>query len=88
MASTNFSGPLKIGGVAVLGNQQAAEANTAAPTAFTAPASGAIGVTSSAATDLDTTSAAVATLVTELTALTTKVNNLLAKLRTHGIIAT
>lgn len=41
---------------------------TAAPTAYSAHASGAVAVTSNAATDLDTTAAALATLVTEVTA--------------------
>lgn len=80
----------------------ATASNPAAPTAYSAHTSGATPVTSNAATDLDTTAAALATLVTEVTtyetaisalivdvaALRTTVNNLLAKLRTHGIIAT
>ena len=92
MADTNFSGvdaaTYKSGGVQILGSQAAAEADVAAPTAYTAHASGAVNVTSNAATDLDTTAAALATLVTEVTAIENKLNALLAKLRTHGIIAT
>lgn len=78
----------KVGGTQVLATQQAAESDAAAPTNYTAHASGAVTVTSNAATDLDTTAAALATLENEVTALTTTVNNLLAKVRTHGIIAT
>lgn len=78
----------KVSGTQVIGSQQAAEANAAAPTNYTAHAAGAVPVTSNAATDLDTTAAALATLEDEVTALTNKVNSLLAKLRTHGIIAT
>ena len=64
----------------------AAEADVAAPSAYSAHAAGAVAVTSNAATDLDTTAAAVATLVTEVTAIENKLNALLAKLRTAGII--
>lgn len=71
----------------VLAEQQATEAAATAPTAYAAHASGATTVTSNAATDLDTTAAALATLVTEVTALTTKVNNILTKLKAHGLIA-
>jgi len=87
MAATHLSGPLHLGGTQVLSSQEAAEADVAAPTAYTAHASGATAVTSNAATDLDTTAAALATLVTEVTAIEDKLNALLAKLRTHGIIA-
>jgi hypothetical protein len=66
---------------------QAAEADADAPTAYSAHASGAVTVTSNAATDLDTTAAALATLVTEVTAIEDKLNALLAKLRTAGIIS-
>lgn len=78
----------KVGANQVLGAQQAAEADADAPTNYTAHASGATTVTSNTATDLDTTAAALDTLEDEVTLLTTKVNNLLAKVRTHGIIAT
>ena len=78
---------LKISGTTVVSGQQAAEADSAAPTAFTAPAAGSTTVTSNAADDLTTTANALATLVTEVGALTTKVNNILAKLRSYGIIA-
>lgn len=82
------SAVLKVRGNQVIGAQQVAEADAAAPTAYSAHASGATPVTSNAATDLDTTAAAVETLRDEVATLTTKVNNLLAKLRTHGLIAT
>jgi hypothetical protein len=78
----------KVNGTQVLGAQQTAESDASAPTAYTPHASGSTPVTSNAATDLDTTAAALDTLVDEVDALTTTVNNLLAKLRTHGIIAT
>lgn len=106
----NLSGiSLQIDGTQVLTVQQSAVAD-AAPTA-TAPASitgyaphasGAVTVTSNAATDLDTTAAALDTLVDEVTALrstvndlvtdmadvTTQLNALLAEVRDHGAIAT
>jgi len=92
MSDSHFSGldtaTLKISGTQVIGAQQTAEANASAPTAITAVTSGATAVTSNGATDLDTVSASLVTLENEVTLLTTKVNNLLAKLRTHGIIAT
>lgn len=87
MAATHLSGPLHLGGTQVLTSQQTAEADASAPTAITAVTSGAVTVTSANATDLDTVSASLVTLENETTLLTTKVNNLLAKLRTHGIIA-
>lgn len=81
----------------------------AAITGYTPHASGAVPVTSNAATDLDTTAAALDTLVSEVTALRAtvatcvtditvqnqndsdmaqKINEILAALRTAGIIAT
>ena len=78
----------KVAGVKVIGAQASAIADTAAPTAYTAHASGAVTVTSNAATDLDTTAAAVATLRSEVATLTTDVNAIKAMLRTHGLIAT
>lgn len=86
---------------AVVDIAAATATNPTAPTAFTAPIAGAVQVTSNAATDLTTTAAALATLVTEVgtyeTAISalivdvadlrTKVNSILAKIRTHGLIA-
>ena len=88
VGSSTGGGSIKVAGTQVMGSQAASEADVAAPTAYTAHASGAVAVTSNAATDLDTTAAALATLVTEVTAVENKLNALLAKLRTHGIIAT
>jgi len=88
IGTANGGGAIKVAGTQVLGAQSAAEADVSAPTAYSAHASGATAVTSNAATDLDTTAAALATLVTEVTAIENKLNALLAKLRTHGIIAT
>lgn len=62
------------------------QADTSAPTAYVAHASGAVPVLSEAATDLDTTAAALVTAVAELTALTTAHNNLLAKLRINDYL--
>lgn len=76
--STTQAGPIK---------KMAAIADNAAPTAFTAPASGAVTVTSAAAGDLTTTANAVATLRDEVATLTTKVNSLLAALRTSGALS-
>lgn len=67
--------------------QAAARADVAAITDYTAHASGAVTVTSAAATDLDTTAAALATAVDELTTLRAAFNDLLAKLRTAGVLA-
>lgn len=64
----------------------AAVADQGAVTAYTAHAAGAVPVTSNAATDLDTTAAGLATAVTQLASLRAKVNDLLAKLRTSGIL--
>lgn len=89
MAQTNFLGPLALGGVQVLTTQQATEADVTAIATYTPPAAGGVvAVTSIAATDLDTANAALKTLRDEVAGMRTTVNNLLAKLRTHGIIAT
>jgi hypothetical protein len=77
----------KVAGTQVVGAQQTTMAATAAATAYSAHASGAVAVTSNAATDLDTTAAAVATMRTELDALTTAHNLLLTKIKAHGLIA-
>lgn len=110
-ADVSFTGAvLKVDGVQVVGSQQAAIADVAAATAsnpsppggFSAPASGAVTVTSSAATDLTTTAQRLETLITSITAyeliisalvvdveeVRTKLNSLLAELRTHGLIDT
>lgn len=101
---------LKVDGTQVITAQQAAVAdasaatatNPAAPTAYTAHSSGAVAVTSNAATDLDTTAAALQTLVSEVTtyeiaisalivdvaSIRTQLNAALQELRDHGIIAT
>ena len=75
-------------GTKVLGAQAAAEADVGAITNYTAHSAGAVPVTSASATDLDTAAAALATLENEVTAMRLTINSLLAKLRTHGIIAT
>lgn len=67
--------------------QASAIADAAAPTAYTAHASGATAVTSNAATDLDTTAAALATLRGEVATLTTKVNAIIAALESAKVIA-
>lgn len=74
-------------GKPMLTTQQATVADTAAPTAYSAHASGATAVTSNAATDLDTTAAALATLVTEVTSLRTQVVAMNAVLEAHGLSA-
>jgi len=79
---------LKVSAIQVVGAQGAAVADHAAITAYTAHASGAVAVTSNAATDLDTTAAALATLRGEVESLRTTVNTLLARERAHGLIAT
>lgn len=90
---------VKISSTQVVGSQQAAVADVSAATAssqsYTPHASGAVTVTSNAATDLDTTAAALDSLVDEfnlaladIADMRTKLNSLLAKLRTHGLIAT
>ncbi len=104
--STSF----QLGGVQVIGKQQAAIVDVSAsttvaqlpPATYTPHIAGATAVTSNAATDLDTTAAALATLQGEVAAYETAIsaliadvavirvqtNDLLAKVRTHGIIAT
>ena len=77
----------QIGGVQVVGEQGAAESDPGAVTPYTPHSTGAVPVTSNAATDLDTTAAALATLEDEVAALRVTVVSLLAKLRTHGLIA-
>lgn len=67
--------------------QPATIADMGAITAYTAHASGAVAVTSNAATDLDTTAAALATLVTEVATMRTKLNSVLAALESHGLTA-
>lgn len=79
---------LSIGANQVLGAQAAAEPDPGAITSYTAHASGAVTVTSNAATDLDTTAAALAVLEDEVTAVRATLASLLAKDRTHGFIAT
>ena len=71
----------------VLSAQAAAEADPGTITNYAAHASGAVAVTSNAATDLDTTAAALDTLEDEVTTLRATVVSLLGKLRVHGIIA-
>ena len=72
---------LKVNSIQVVSDQQAAEADVAAVSAVT--------VTAGAQTiDITATDATLATMVTEINAIKTKLNNLLAKLRTHGLIAT
>jgi hypothetical protein len=72
---------LLIQGTKVLDAQQSAEADAAAVSAI-ALSAGADTV------DLAAFNTALTTLVTEINALKTKLNNALAKLRTHGLIAT
>ena len=79
---------ISVGANQVLSAQATAEADPAAITNYVAHGSGAVTVTSNAATDLDTTAAALATLENEVTGLRATITSLLAKLRTHGLIAT
>ena len=65
---------------------QVAVAAVAAPAAYAAHASGAVAVTSNAATDLDTTAAALAALRIEVATLTTSYNALTAALANMGIL--
>lgn len=70
-----------VNGTKVVGNQQAAESDAGAITA--------ISVSAGADTiDLTTFNTDLGTLVTEIGAIRTTLNNLLAKLRTHGLIDT
>ena len=55
-------------------------------TDYTPHATGAVAVTSEAATDLDTTAAALNTLADEVTILQSRVNSILAQLRDDGAI--
>ena len=72
---------LQVNSTQVVTDQQLAEANAAAISAVT--------VTAGAQTiDIAATDVTLAILVTEINALRTTVNNLLAKLRTHGLIDT
>lgn len=71
----------QVNDIQVVTNQQAAESNAAAVSA--------ISMTAGANTiDITTVDADLATLVTEINAIRTTLNNLLAKLRTHGLIDT
>ena len=71
---------LIVNAIQVVSDQQAAEPDVAAVSAVT--------VTAGAQTiDITATDATLATMVTEINAIKTKLNNLLAKLRTHGLIA-
>jgi len=79
---------MELNGVQVLAEQAATITSIATVTAYTATTAGATAVTSANATDLDTTSAALKVLRDEVTTMATQLNDLLAKLRTHGIIAT
>jgi hypothetical protein len=76
-----------VNGVPVVSAQQATIADIAAVAAYTAHASGAVAVTSNAATDLDTTAAALAALRIEVAALAVSYNGLLLKLENFGILA-
>jgi hypothetical protein len=71
----------------VEGAQGAAVADAVAPAAYSAHASGAVTVTSNAATDLDTTAAALAALRAEVAAIVVVVNALIASLETSKVIA-
>ena len=71
---------LIVNSIQVVSDQQAAEPDVAAVSAVT--------VTAGAQTiDITATDATLATMVTEINAIKTKLNNLLAKVRTHGLIA-
>jgi hypothetical protein len=64
----------------------AGQAAVAAPTAYTAHASGSVPVVSNAATDLDTTAAALETLVTEVTSLRTLADAMRTALVNEGLM--
>jgi len=85
MADTHFSGldtaTLKINGVQAIGSQAAAEADYAITWTANEPTAG------DSATIADGDVPTVAELGQSVADLTAKVNSLLAKLRTHGIIA-
>ena len=71
---------LIINAIQVVSDQLAAEADVAAVSAVT--------VTAGANTiDIAATNTTLATMVNEINAIRTKLNNLLAKVRTHGLIA-
>jgi hypothetical protein len=78
---------LEIGTTPVLQAQGANIADHAAPTAYTAHASGGVTVTSNAATDLDTTAAALKTLRDEVATVVTKLNAVITALEDAGILA-
>ena len=72
---------LQINSTQVVGGQQSAEADVAAVSSITVSiGSDTMGIAG--------TNASLATLVSEINAIKTKLNNLLAKLRTHGLIDT
>lgn len=71
----------QVGGTQVVGGQQVAEGDVAAVSAIAAGA-GADTI------DLANLNIDLGTLVTEINAIKTTLNNLLAKLRTHGLIDT
>lgn len=71
----------KVSGTQIITNQQAAEADVAVVSAISAGAG-------ADAIDRTTFNTDLGTLVSEINAIKTTLNNLLAKLRTHGIIAT
>jgi hypothetical protein len=72
---------LQVNGIQVVTDQQAAEADVAAVSAISLGAG-------SDQVDRTTFNTDLGTLVTEINAIKTKLNNLLAKLRTHGLIDT
>ena len=55
--------------------------------AYAAHASGAVAVTSNAATDLDTTAAALVILRDEVALLTIAVDAIISRIEAHGLIA-
>lgn len=87
---TNDVVTVKIDGVQVFGEQAAAIANIAAATASAFPAGGtgaAAGAWDTAA-NRDLAIAAFAAALVDIADIRTQMNDLLAKLRTHGVIAT
>jgi len=72
---------LQVNSTQVVGSQQSAEADVAAVSAITvSTGTDTIGIAG--------TNTSLSTLVGEINAIKTKLNNLLAKLRTHGLIDT
>jgi hypothetical protein len=71
----------------MIADQQAAITAAVAPTPYTAHASGAVPVTSNAATDLDTVAAALATLEDEVALIVTSLNLVIDRLEAHGLVA-